>query len=244
MSRRKTALQWPKNTTSISTLRQNWGSWRCSSARETLIPSPCERVSPIWARGVGECWGNVPPSPLPASPGKQQLGRNWKAALELDLRPPACRGSAVSIACLGNHLGGRRPPTPMPKFCKGKSRSPHTCVHTDTPTRTAVEACWHWQRWITTWRHTHLQRMYTVLPWITETAFSNCDSTAQDFTLESGLTVHIRVLFGSHPVGTCIGALFAALAILVTFPWSPPFPTCVNCFSFSSRVDGSCTCLG
>ena len=137
MSRRKTALQWPKNTTSISTLRQNWGSWRCSSARETLIPSPCERVSPIWARGVGERRGNVPPSPLPASSGKQQLGRNWKAALELDLRPPACRGSARFHCLPWKPSRWKEATYPHAEILQGKVKiSTHLCARTHTHTHT------------------------------------------------------------------------------------------------------------
>ena len=138
MSRRKTALQWLKNTTSISTLRQNWGSWRCSSARETLIPSPCEESAPSEQGGGGNTGGLSPLPPLPppllvnsswAETGRQPW--SWTCAL----LPAGPGGQPISIACLGNPLGGRRPPTPMPEFCKGISRSLHTCVHPDTHIR-------------------------------------------------------------------------------------------------------------
>lgn len=97
------------------------------------------RSQPHPSKGVGGTQGECPPSlpsppPLLVNSSWAETGRqpwSWTCAL----LPAGPGGQPVSIACLGNHLGGRRPPTPMPKFCKGISRSLHTCVHTDTHTR-------------------------------------------------------------------------------------------------------------
>ena len=117
-----------------------------------------------------------------------------------------------------------------------------TPVCTQTHTYAAVEACGHWQRWITTWRHTRLQRMYTALPWITEQqhSLSNCDNNKLRTSLWRANLLRTFV-FSVDPIHKpCL----LPRPFLWAFHGATPFPTCVNRFSFSSREDGSCTCLG